>query len=147
MMMRIFILIFVASILFSPMGNIPRAQDSLALASVPDGAQCFNVYNKSKYGIRGSFYTDYYPNKDGIKGRNQSNFRLKSYEKAEFCSYGPFYGQDDNQLYLVLRTIVPVFYCYIKAEGDIVINGIRKPEGGMQIWSEACVDKTLENLQ
>jgi hypothetical protein len=37
----------------------------------------------------------------------------------------------------VLRTLVPVFSCKTRIDqGEIVIKGHRKPEGGAETWAE-----------
>ncbi len=106
---------------------------------------CFNVRNEAPYKVYGNFGTDYYTAADGTKARHRSNFRLdepgsvdeQGYpsDRAEFCSYGPFYP--DRKLEIVLRTLVPVFSCKTKIDqGEIVIKGRRKPEGGAETWAE-----------
>ena len=101
---------------------------------------CFVVVNEAPYKVYGNFGTDYYTAADGTKARHRSNFRLDEagakhetegypLDRAEFCSYGPFYP--DRKLDLVLRTLVPIFSCKTKIDqGPIVISGYRKPEGG-----------------
>jgi hypothetical protein len=121
--------------------NVPaQAQDV-----VPE-ALCFVVRNEAPYKVYGTFGTDYYVNPEGIKARHRSNFRLdeagtkhpeEGYptDRAEFCSYGPFYP--DRKLDLVLRTLVPIFSCKTRIDqGEIVIKGFRKPEGGTETWAE-----------
>lgn len=109
---------------------------------------CFTVKNTAPYKVYGSFITDYYTMPDGSRRRHTSNFRLeeadakdpeKGYaiDRAEFCSYGPFYP--GRQLEMVLRTLVPIFTCKTSIElGEIVIKGHRnpEPEGGTKTWAE-----------
>ncbi len=106
---------------------------------------CFMLRNEAPYKVYGNFATDYYTATDGTKARHRSNFRLdepgsvdeQGYpaDRAEFCSYGPFYP--DRKLEIVLRTLVPVFSCKTKIDqGEIVIKGFRKPEGGAKTWAE-----------
>lgn len=108
---------------------------------------CFMVKNTAAFKVMGSFVTDYYTAPDGSRARHTSNFRLdeagskdpkEGYptDRAEFCSYGPFY--EDRQLELVLRTIIPVFSCKTSVElGEIVIKGERKPDdSGVKMWAE-----------
>lgn len=114
----------------------PRAQ---AQEIVQDPI-CFNVRNEAPYKVYGSFVTNYYTRPDGIQARHKSNFRLeeagatdpeKGYpiDQAEFCTYGPFYP--GRKLELVIRTLVPIFSCMTRIDqGEIVIQGHRKPEGG-----------------
>ncbi|MBU0800723.1 MAG: hypothetical protein KKA05_06930 [Alphaproteobacteria bacterium] len=96
-------------------------------------AQCFKVINKAPYTVLGSFITDNYTNESGQTGRHRSNFNLESGHASEFCTYGPYY--EGGKLELVIRTLVPVFHCKTRVDGDIVINGRRKPEGGTDTWA------------
>lgn len=117
-----------------------RAQD---IVSQPI---CFNVKNEAPYKVYGSFITDYYTRPDGIRARHKSNFRLeeagatheeKGYpiDRAEFCTFGPFYP--GRKLELVIRTLVPVFSCKTRIDqGEIVIQGHRKPEGGTETTAQ-----------
>lgn len=107
---------------------------------------CFILRNEAPYKVYGTFGTDYYINPEGNKARHRSNFRLdepgsKHAEEgyptdvAEFCSYGPFYPE--RKLELVLRTLVPIFSCKTRIDqGEIVIKGYKKPEGGTETWAE-----------
>jgi hypothetical protein len=106
---------------------------------------CFKVRNEAPYKIYGNFITDYYTTPDGSQAKHRSNFRLDEpgsvdeqgnpADEAEFCSYGPFYP--DRKLEMVLRTLVPIFDCKTKIDqGEIVIKGERKPEGGTNTWAE-----------
>lgn len=107
---------------------------------------CFAVRNEAPYKIYGNFATDMFTNPDGIKAHHRSNFRLdeagakdektgEPTDRAEFCSYGPFYP--GRKLELTLRTLFPVFSCQTKIDqGEIVIHGHRKPEGGAETWAD-----------
>lgn len=109
---------------------------------------CFMVKNTAPYKVYGSFVTDYYTRPDGVRARHTSNFRLDAAgeidpkegyptDRAEFCSYGPFY--EGRKLELVIRTLVPIFSCKTAVElGEIVIKGMRKepPESGTKTWAE-----------
>lgn len=121
------------------------AQDNQATEPPPPvtggtAERCFTVYNTAPYRVHGSFYSDYFMTQYGTKGRNQSNFRLASGQRMEHCSEGPFIGPESDLLYFVLRTLIPVFSCHIRAEGEIVISGRRKREGGTDTWA-SCADK------
>lgn len=110
---------------------------------------CFNVRSEAPYKVYGSFVTDYYTRPDGVRARHKSNFRLeeagttdpeKGYplDRAEFCTYGPFYP--GRKLELVIRTLVPIFSCQTRIDqGEIVIHGYRKPEGGT-VTEADCFD-------
>ncbi len=102
---------------------------------------CFKVRNSAPYGIMGTFVTDYYADPTGVRARHRSDFRFDAAEsrddqgnytdRAEFCSYGPFLP--GHKLELILRTMFPVFKCTTRVDaGEIVIKGVRKPEGGTE---------------
>lgn len=106
---------------------------------------CFVLRSEAPYSTMGSFVTAEYTNEDGIVARHRSNFRFgeagskddEGYpdDRAEFCSYGPF--MPDRQLELTLRTLFPIFSCKTRVDqGEIVIKGYRKPEGGAVTWAE-----------
>ena len=94
---------------------------------------CFNVINNAPYTVFGTFITNIYTAEDGSKARHRSNFRLEAGFKSEFCTYGPFY--EGRKLELVLRTLIPVFSCKTGINGDIMIYGRKKPEGGTDTWA------------
>jgi hypothetical protein len=95
--------------------------------------QCFNVINHAPYTVHGSFVSDTYVNDGGVTARHRANFRLEEGEMTNFCSTGPFY--EGGRLELVLRTLVPIFSCKTRIDGDIVINGRKKAEGGTDTWA------------
>lgn len=97
--------------------------------------RCFTIYNTAPYNVHGSLYSDYFMTQYGTKGRDQSNFRLEPGQRMEHCSGGPFLGVNKDELYFVLRTLIPIFSCHIRAEGEIVISGRRKAEGGTDTWA------------
>src|SRR5688500_3789306 len=99
-----------------------------------DGSRCFTIWNKDPYTVTGSVNTNYYEAADGTRARANRNFRLTPGKKAQICSYGPFYPGE--RLELVLRTLVPIFSCYTVAQGEILIQGQFKPEGGTKTWVE-----------
>ncbi len=143
---------FLAAAVFVPffafMSVTPVSAQLGAPEIVPDIVQeplCFAVRNEAPYKIYGNFGTDYYTAADGRRARHRSNFRLDEpgstdkegnpSDRAEFCSYGPFYP--DRKLEIVLRTLVPIFSCKTRIDqGEIVIKGKRKPEGGTDTWAE-----------
>jgi hypothetical protein len=127
------ILLFATAPIFAQGNAVPFAPvlPMLEPAS-PDGSRCFNVFNNAPYSVTGSMITDLYAAADGAQGRQRENFRLKPKESVRICSNGPFYPGE--RLELVLRTLVPIFSCYTVAQGDIVIMGETKPEGGSKTW-------------
>lgn len=106
---------------------------------------CFEVRSEAPYKTYGSFRTEFFTRSDGIRARHTSNFRLEEAgardekghpaDRAEFCSFGPFL--QGRKLEFTLRTLVPIFSCKTKIDqGEIVIKGYRKPEGGTETWAE-----------
>ena len=100
----------------------------------PDGSRCFAVWNKAPYTITGTVNTNYYDTAAGTKARGNRNFRLAPGEKEDICSFGPFYPGE--RLELVLRSLIPLFSCYTVAQGDVIIYGEIKPEGGTRTWAD-----------
>jgi hypothetical protein len=95
---------------------------------------CFNIINQAPYTVMGTMITDIYDTPDGTKARHRANFSLKEREHTQFCTTGPFYP--DRKLELSLHTLLPIFSCMTKIDGDIVIRGERKPQGGTKTWAE-----------
>ncbi len=120
--------------------------DHAAAQDVVSDPICFAVRNEAPYKVYGSFVTNYYTTPDGTQARHRSNFRLEEAgnvdaesglpgDRAEFCTYGPFYPE--RKLEMVLRTLVPIFSCKTKVgQGEIVIKGYRKDGGGAETWAE-----------
>ena len=106
---------------------------------------CFILRNEAPYKVYGVFSTDHFVRPDGIKTRHRANFRLdpagtlnpetkEPTDRAEFCSYGPFFP--DRTLELTLRTLVPIFSCRTHIDkGEIIIKG-EKTADGTKTWAE-----------
>lgn len=126
-----------------------QGQDPNAGLDVVSEPICFFLINEAPYKVYGSFNTDWYTDAGGQKRRHRTNFRLgakgevherEGYptDKAEFCSYGPFYP--GRKLELTLRTLVPIFACQTRIDqGPLIVSGHRKPEGGTET-SVACFE-------
>jgi hypothetical protein len=122
--------VFAAALSFAQ--SQARAQDVIAEPI------CFSVRSEAPYKVYGSFGTDYYTTETGSRARHRSNFRLDAMgetdpetgepsDRAEFCTYGPFYPE--RKLELVLRTLIPIFSCKTRVDqGEIVIKGYRKED-------------------
>ena len=112
--------------------NTPMTSEGEVLSS----PQCFRVVNQAPYTITGSLYTNYYVNKNRQRARHTSNFRLEKGKSQPFCTYGPFY--EGQKLDFVLRTMVPIFSCRTKVNGDIYVMGKELEGGGTKSWA-ACL--------
>lgn len=107
---------------------------------------CFTLINEAPYSAQGRVTTAEYMRADGIVTRHRSNFKLDAAgtinpesgfptDRAEFCSYGPFMAH--RSLEVDLRTLFPVFACQSRVDqGDLIIKGFRKREGGAKTWIE-----------
>ena len=115
-------------------------EETLALspdkAIVSNDLMCFSLVNRAPYTVHGTLITNYYETQSGMMARHRANFHLETNETNEFCSSGPFYGVENNQLKLVLRTIVPIFSCDFIPQGEIIIYGKHLEEGGTKTWAE-----------
>ena len=114
---------------------VPSQPQAPAAPVMPDGARCFTVNNTAPYTVYGTIITNFYVASDGTASRKRSNFRLESHESTDFCSFGPFYGENEDRLKLTLRTLIPIFSCEFTAEGELNIFGVKKPEGGTRTWA------------
>jgi len=110
---------------------------------------CFQVRNSQDFTMLGTIGTNFYVTPDGTKARHRSNFRLGAAgsvdrdgypnDRAEFCSYGPFFA--GRKLELTIRTLFPVFSCQTRLDmGEIVIKAKRNDDdSGYDYWAE-CFD-------
>ena len=103
---------------------------------VSDDPICFAVVNTADYSVNGSFTTEKFMRPDGVIASHRSNFRLRPAgetadegrlsDRAEFCSYGPFF--EGRMLILTLRSLFPIFECRTRVDTgqEIVIKGARR---------------------
>lgn len=141
--MRFFTSFLTLFTLFYVSASALAQNENLDIVSEPI---CFSVRNEAPYKVYGNIQTDEFTRPDGIKTRHRSNFRLEpageidpetgyAADRAEFCSYGPFLP--GRKLYFVIRTLVPIFSCHTRIDqGEIVIKGYRKPDGGTETFAE-----------
>ncbi len=140
--MKQLLAILAVFIIFTASAQAQSVDDPVDVVSDPI---CFTIRNEAPYNVYGSFVTNYYTSEDGTSARHRSNFKLgepgtkdekgEAADSAEFCTYGPFLP--DRKLELVLRTLVPIFSCKTKIDqGEIVIKGFKKPEGGTNTYAE-----------
>ncbi len=110
---------------------------------------CFNVRNAANFTMYGNIGTDYFTNTDGMKARHRSNFILEPAgskddegypsDRAEFCSYGPFF--QGRKLELVMRTLFPVFTCMTQLDqGEIVLRAKRKADDSGYEYFADCFE-------
>ncbi len=106
------------------------------------------LVNEAPHSVNGHIFTEKYPKPDGTYGRHKSNFRLQAkgtmhdegypLDKAEFCSYGPFF--EGRMLEITLKTLFPVFSCKSKIDqGPIMIHSEPReddPFGGVRMWAD-----------
>ncbi len=93
---------------------------------------CGTLVNKSNYKVYGSVSTEYFPGPNGQQ-RHWQNFTLKPEERMQICSQGPFYK--DYTLELVLRTLIPVFNCYTRLGGEIIIDSRQREDGSTETFA------------
>lgn len=95
---------------------------------------CFQVRNSENFTMYGTIGTNYYTDPRGVQARHRSNFRLEAAgtideegypaDRAEFCSYGPFF--EGRKLELTIRTLFPVFSCITRLDqGEIILRAER----------------------
>lgn len=147
MKLSIIITLFLFFIALFPKVAIAQAGQAGEIVQEPI---CFILLNEAEQTVFGAIRTDAYTNPDGSKSRHTSNFRLEAagtmneegtfpVDRAEFCSYGPFF--EGRKLELTLKTLFPVFDCKTNVEsGPVVIT--RKeitddPMGGYKL-SATC---------
>lgn len=107
---------------------------------VDSSPTCFRLVNQAPYTVMGSVYTNYYVNKDRQKARHTSNFRLEKGQSQPLCTYGPYY--EGRKLYLVLRTVLPIFSCHTMVDADIYLMGKVNDDGTTKTWA-TCLDTPL----
>lgn len=134
---------------FSAFGSVSVLTKTASAQEIVKEPICFMLRNAANFKVYGNFGTDYYTRPDGVRARHRSNFRLEPVgsvdeegypaDKAEFCSYGPFYP--GRKLYFTLRTLFPVFSCKTRIDaGEIVIHGERREDdSGVRMWAD-CIE-------
>ncbi|HRC26453.1 MAG TPA: hypothetical protein PKX87_03375 [Alphaproteobacteria bacterium] len=100
-----------------------------------DTPVCVTIRNTAPWTALGTLASNSFTAPNGVSAHHRVNFRLKTGEKTQICSKGPFYPGRKHEL--TLRTLVPIFSCMTKMDaGEIVIKGAHKPEGGTKTWAE-----------
>lgn len=125
------------------------AQTNTATPDIVKEPICFVVRNEADFTMYGNFGTDFYPDPSGQQSRHRSNFRLEGAgsvdaeghpaDRAEFCSYGPFFPE--RKLELQIRTLFPVFSCKTRVDqGEIVLRADRKADDTGYDYYADCHD-------
>lgn len=133
--MRTFAYIFVIAVIC--LNGHGHAFAQTAQPDIVSEPICFAVRNAADFTMYGNFGTDYYTTPDGAQARHRSNFQLKAAgekdedgfpaDRAEFCSYGPFF--EGRKLELTMRTLFPVFSCKTRLDGgEIVLHAERNAD-------------------
>lgn len=110
---------------------------------------CFMVRNSAEFTMYGTIVTAEYTRPDGVIARHRSNFTLQaadSYDeegypadRAEFCSYGPFF--EGRKLELSIRTLFPVFSCQTRIDqGEIVLSVSRREDDTGYSYFAKCFE-------
>lgn len=116
------------------LGLIGTAQPACA-QEILETPVCVTIRNTAPWTALGTLSSNSFTAPNGVSAHHRVNFRLKTGEKTQICSKGPFYPGRKHEL--TLRTIVPIFSCMTKMDaGDILIKGANKPEGGTKTWAE-----------
>ena len=138
--MRLILVFFTVLALFTLSSGDARAQTPQVMGEIVQEPICFSVRSEAQHKVFGRIATEKYIRPDGIKTRHRFNFRLdpagsldengQPTDRAEFCSYGPFF--EGRKLDLTLRTLVPIFSCKTRIDqGEIIITGERNAEGSL----------------
>ena len=125
------------------------AQDRPGQPDIVKDPICFMVRNSADFTMYGNFGTDFYTNPSGGQARHRSNFRLEAAgsideqgypaDRAEFCSYGPFFP--GRKLELQIRTLFPVFSCMTRIDqGEIVLRADRKSDDSGYDYYADCYE-------
>lgn len=115
-----------------PVMTIPEIVAPPAMAS-PGGVPCFTLVNKAPYSVFVTINNNYSDTGSG-KARASRNFRLQPGQSDGACTAGPFYP--GGRVELVIRSLVPLFSCYTAAQGETIIYGEHRPEGGTRSWAD-----------
>lgn len=116
-MYRLFFALTVFLLTLAPMGARAAPQYSTE-------RQCGMLVNDTDRSVSGTISTNYDENDKGEKFRHQANFTLKPKEKWPFCTTGPYF--DGEKVQLDLRSLIPLFTCLTRAEGEILIRTRRE---------------------
>lgn len=130
----ILVVVFAVSLFSLTPHVLAQAYEGEAFGEVTQEQICFNVVNTAPYRVYGGIETNDLIRPDGIKTKHREIFRLGPEEQVQFCTTGPFY--DNREIRVILRSLVPMFECKTSVMGDIVIQGVRLPEGGTRSWIE-----------
>lgn len=132
-----------------PLGAQALAQQSAQKPDIVKEPICFMVRNSADFTMYGNFGTDFYTTPQGGQARHRSSYRLEAAgkmdeegnpaDRAEFCSYGPFF--EGRKLELTIRTLFPVFSCMTRLDGgEIVLRAERKADDSGYDYHADCYE-------
>lgn len=141
--------LFITALFVLGLGFPASAQMRAGQPDIVKDPICFQVRNSADFTMYGNFGTDYYTDPSGAVARHRSNFRLEAAgsineegyptDRAEFCSYGPFFP--GRKLELQIRTLFPVFSCKTRIDqGEIVLRADRKPSDNGYDYYADCYE-------
>ena len=103
-----------------------------------DEPVCFRITNEEDRRVYGHIETAMNPE---TEERYRSEFRMEPGETAAACTVGPFF--EGRRVWLVIKTLMPLFACKTSIYRPIVIKRQRLPNGdlkkdstGRAIWAE-----------
>jgi hypothetical protein len=120
--------LFLCCVLF-----VTHAQAAELYSPTPQCAMIKNTTNSTLFLM---IRTDFFENQDGSKERFQTTLRLEPQAAQEVCAKGPFFP--NYQVDLSIRTLIPIFSCKTRLQGEIAITSTQRDDGS-QKFSAECV--------
>lgn len=117
----------------SSAANAQRGSEAPLLSDVP---RCFTLVNASGHKSFGSISTRLYVAPDKKSSYFSDNFQLKDGDRKEVCATGPFYP--GYSLELRLRSLIPLWTCYVPTNGQEVRILSRKTADGATKMYASC---------
>lgn len=100
-----------------------------------DGPRCFTLINASGHTSIGTVSTRRYVAPDGKSSFFSDNFRLADGERKEVCASGPFY--QGYTLELRLRSLIPLWTCYVPTDGqELRILSRKTADGTTKVFAD-----------
>lgn len=96
---------------------------------------CGMLVNRSSVSMRGTVATMAQTLPDGTQARHTINYKLAPGEKKQICASGPFY--EGRKLELTIRSLIPLFSCMTRMEGDVYLD-MKEDSEGVKRYSATC---------